>query len=52
VLGFPGIDPALVTVQADNAASLAVARRNGAREFSREGMTVKLWLPTTGGLSS
>jgi predicted acetyltransferase len=47
-----GIDPALLTIQADNAASLAVARRNGARLFERSGTTLKLWLPTSRGLSS
>lgn len=47
-----GIDPALLTVQETNPASLAVAERNGARVFERTGTTVRLWLPTSRGLSS
>jgi hypothetical protein len=45
-----GVDPALVTVQETNAASIAVVERNGGRLFARAGATLKFWVPT--GLSS
>jgi predicted acetyltransferase len=47
-----GVDPALLTIDESNAASLAVARRNGAVEAGRAGTTLTFWLPTSGGLSS
>jgi predicted acetyltransferase len=47
-----GVDPALLTIEPGNAASLAVARRNGARPAGRAGRLLLLWLPTSGGLSS
>jgi len=45
-----GVDPALLTVDETNAASIAVVERNGGRLFARAGTTLKFWVPT--GLSS
>jgi predicted acetyltransferase len=47
-----GIDPALLTIDESNVASLGVARRNGGVVAGRVGARLLVWLPTSGGLSS